>query len=184
MKRNQKSKILWIIGLFVLLWIEPFRAMGQEGKNEKELTKDQYRLLQLAYHEYEHKGLKLYHETVGDPSWVDRLLELKSEEYIFLHKFENEELPKALDKLPGLSSQLSTKSLDKSELGPKVRMRNKRKDEVTIYMAEPIIVGNYAFVLVRKPKNEAVYIYTLDAESEWSIETLAHLSYVIECYGG
>lgn len=180
----QKSRILftWFCLYFYFGFnITPVLAQNESTSNE--LTKDQYELINLTYHQDKNDELKLFHQSIGDPSWIDRLLDLKSEDYLFLHKFTNAELPLALEKLVELSSELSIKSWDKKQLGSRTRLRKKRDDETTVYMAEPVIQSNYAFVLIRKPKSESVYIYFRDPELGWTEECLIPLAYVIECYG-
>ncbi|WP_111669224.1 hypothetical protein [Algoriphagus litoralis] len=158
-------------------------VLAQDQSTTDELTKEQYELITLTYHQDKNDELKLYHQSIGDPSWIERLLDLKSEDYLFLHKFTNAELPLLLEKLPELSSELSIKSWDKKQLGSRTKLRKKRDDDTTIYMAEPIIQSNYAFVLIRKPKSESVYIYFRDPELGWTEECVVPLAYVIECYG-
>lgn len=179
----QKLRILFTwFGLYFYFGFNITPVLAQDQSTTNELTTDQYELITLTYHQDRNDELKLYHQSIGDPSWIDRLLELKSEDYIFLYEFNNAELPLALEKLPELSSELSIKSWDKKHLGPRTRLRKKRDDETTVYIAEPVIQSNYAFVLIRKPKSESVYIYFRDPELGWTEECVIPLAYVIECY--
>jgi hypothetical protein len=172
-----------LISLYSFLGFNLIPVLAQDQSSSIQLTKEQYELINLTYHADGNDDLKLYHLTVGDPSWIDRLLELKSEEYLFLHKFKNQALPAALGSLSELSSELSIKSLDKKQLSSRTKLRKKRDDEVSVYMAEPVIHAEYAFVLIRKPKSESVYIYFRDPELGWKEECVVPLAYVIECYG-
>jgi hypothetical protein len=171
-----------LISLYSFLGFNLIPVLAQDQSSSIQLTKEQYELINLTYHADGNDDLKLYYQSIGDPSWIDRLLDLKSEDYLFLHKFTNAELPLTLEKLPELSSELSIKSWDKKHLGPRTRLRKKRDDETTVYMAEPVIQSNYAFVLIRKPKSETVYVYFRDPQLGWTEEFVVPLAYVIECY--
>ena len=177
-------KASFTIGILFLVGFNRIPAPAQDQSTFQELNKEQYELLNLTYLRHENDEFKLYHQSIGDPSWIDRLLEYKSEDYLFLYKFKNAELPEALEKLSELGSVLSVKSWDSKRLSPRTRLRKKRDDEVTVYMAEPIIYLNYAFVLIRKPKSETVYVYYRDPELGWTEECVIPLAVVIECYFG
>ncbi|GAB2494320.1 hypothetical protein GCM10027164_25500 [Algoriphagus taiwanensis] len=176
--------LLVFFSLYFSLGINLNFAFAQSESTSKELTDDQYELLNLTYHRHENDEFKLYHQSIGDPSWIDRLLELKSEEFLLLYKFTDEELPAVLDRLPELGSELSAKFLDKNKLSSKTKLKRKREDESMVYIAEPIIYSNYAFVLIRKPKSETVYVYYRNPESGWTEECVIPLAFVIECYFG
>lgn len=181
-----KSQLILLIcfSLYFFLWINLTSASAQSESAPKELSDDQYELLNLTYHKGKNDEFKLFHQLIGDPSWIDRLLELKSEEFLFLYKFTDKELPSVLDRLPELVSELSVKFLDKNKLSSKTKLKKKREDESTVYMAEPVIFSNYAFVLVRKPKSETVYVYFQDPELGWIEECVIPLQFVIECHFG
>lgn len=170
------------LGILFLIILPIIGAIGKELSDLEALSDEQYELIQLTYLQHDNDEFKLYYQTIGDSSWIERLLELKSEEYVFLCKFKDEKLPNALDELPALAPSLSTRTLDKKALGSKIKLRKKRKEETTTYVAEPIIRDDYAFVLIRKPKSEAVYIFHRDPEEGWTRECVAWLTYVFECY--
>lgn len=177
-------KISLRIGVFFLLGLYAIPALAQESKNFEELSDEQYALLNILYSNKEKERLKLYNKTIGDPSWIDLLLEYQWEEGILFCSFKNSELPAELDELPELSTRLSTKVLNRKKLSSKVKFRKKRKDESTQYISEPLINKNYAFILVRKPKSESVYIYYRDPKKGWIRECIVPISAVIECYFG
>ena len=177
-------KISLEIGVFFLLGLYAIPALAQESKNFEELSDEQYELLNILYSDKEKDRLRLYYKTIGDPSWIDLLLEYKWEEGILFCSFKNSELPAELDELPELSTRLSTKVLNRKKLSSKVKFRKKRKDESTQYISEPLINKNYAFILVRKPKSESVYIYYRDPKKGWIRECIVPISAVIECYFG
>lgn len=172
------------IGVFFLLGLYAIPALAQESKNFEELSDEQYALLNILYSNKEKDRLKLYSKTIGDPSWIDLLLEYKWEEGILFCSFKNSELPATLNELPELSTRFSTKVLNRKKLSSKVKFRKKRKDESTQYISEPLINKNYAFILVRKPKSESVYIYYRDPKKGWIRECIVTISAVIECYFG
>jgi|GEM_PF-4432006 len=168
--------------LFFWGWF-PNSAPAQNHPKIGELSDEQYNLIELTYHRHKNNHLKLYNKTVGDPSWIDRVLDYRSEEYLFVYKFKNEELPEILDQLRELGSELTVKSLDKKRFSLYTRLKKKREDDSTVYMAEPIIYSNYAFVLIRKPTSETVYVYYRNPELGWTEECVIPLAFVIECYG-
>lgn len=170
--------------LYFSLGINLNFAAAQSKSASKELTDDQYELLSLTYHKDKNDEFKLFHQSIGDPSWIDRLLELKSEDFLFLYKFTDEELPSVLDRLPELGSELSVKILDKNKLSSTTKLKKKREDESTVYVAEPVIFSNYAFVLIRKPKSETVYVYFQDSELGWIEKCVIPIEFLIECYFG
>ncbi|MCU0400404.1 MAG: hypothetical protein MUE75_05225 [Algoriphagus sp.] len=74
--------------------------------------------------------------------------------------------------------------MDKKRFSLDTRLKKKREDDLTVYMAEPIICSNYAFVLIRKPTSETVYVYYRNPESGWTEECVIPIEFLIECYFG
>jgi hypothetical protein len=185
-KAMEKSSIVLLTFFipFLSFLFDGIPLFGQVQSSSSTLSKDQYELINMTYAANKNDKLKLYRQTVDDSSWIDRLLDYRSEEYLFVYKFKNEELPAILNKLQVLGSELSVKFLEKNKLSSKTKFKKKREDGSTVYMAEPIIFSNYAFVFIRKPKSETVYVYFQDPELGWIEECVIPLEFVIECYFG
>jgi hypothetical protein len=156
---------------------------GQTQNTLDSISEEQYEVLKAYFSNRKATRIKLHYRTIGDPSWIDFLLEEKWEKGIQLCSFKDEKLPAAIKQLPELSSQLSQKFLDKKMLGSKIKLTKKLDKETVTFISEPMIFQDYAFFLTREHESHAVQIYHYDPERGWEYECSAYSYFVISCYG-
>ncbi|MDE0560965.1 hypothetical protein OU792_13275 [Algoriphagus sp. NF] len=164
-------------------WIISSPLNGQTQNTLDPISEEQYEVLKAFFSNQKANRIKLHYKTIGDPSWIDFLLEEKWEKGVQLCSFKDEMLPASIEQLPELSSQLSQKFLDKRMLGAKIKLTKKLDKETVQFISEPIIIQDYAFLLTREYESHAVQIYHYDPARGWKYECSAYSYYVISCYG-
>jgi len=165
--QKERNAIKWIV--FIIL-------MGYSsicnGQKKNELTKEQYQVIEGAFKNSGKAETRLFYQTIDYKSWVHLLYGnyYREESGIGLCVFEDPQLEKAIDQLINHVGNLKVKEFNPKELGKRFVMTRNLDDQPYLSLTEPIIIGDYSFLLFKYKNSESLRVQKKDDNNQWVFE--------------
>ncbi|GMQ27972.1 hypothetical protein Aconfl_06150 [Algoriphagus confluentis] len=163
----ERSATSW--GFLILFIIFPLIS---EGQVEKNLTKEQYQVIEDAFRKSGKDETRIFFQTIDYKSWVHLLYGsyYRDKRGIALCSFEDPNLERAIDQLIDHVSNIRVKELSRNKLGKRFTLINDLTDYPYLSITEPIIIGEYSFILFKYPNSESLSVQKKNSEGNWVFE--------------
>lgn len=167
-------------GILVLLFICLTNIAKSQEKNNR-LSDEQYRVIEAMYSKGKSEII-IFNETIDYKSWIN-LIKPEFEGNYSSCPFEDPHFPKIYERLILMTSTISIKKIEQSQLPPNIKLSKNslQTNELghlypTRRISEPLIINNYAFVFDKTENAELLFLFKKDKEKGWEWKCF------IECY--
>jgi|GEM_PF-876847 hypothetical protein len=147
----------------------PFFA---EAQTKKELTKEQYKVIDDSFKNSGKEFTRLFYQTIDYKSWVHLLYGdyYREERGIGLCTFKDSQLEGAIDQLIYQVMNIQVKELNPKKLGKRFILIKDLKVGDYLSISEPMIVGDYSFILYKYRYSESLKIQKKNQNGDWEYE--------------
>jgi hypothetical protein len=162
-----RSVINWFfIQVMILL---PLIAGAQD---KKDLTREQYQVIEDAFKNSGKDHTRIFFQTIDYKSWVHLLYGTyyREERGIALCSFDDPKLEGAIDQLIYHVKNIRVKELNKNKLGKRFVFIDDLTEYPYLSITEPIIIGDYSFILFKYPNSESLSVRKKNNEGNWVFE--------------
>lgn len=143
-----------------------------EAQQKNKLTKEQYQVIDGAFKNSGKDQTRIFFQTIDYKSWVHLMYGdyYRQEGGIALCSFEVPGLERAIDQLINHVMNIQVKEFEPKKLGKRFVLIKNLKDQPYLSIAEPIIIGEYSFLLFKYPNSESLRVQKKNKEGEWVYE--------------
>jgi hypothetical protein len=156
------------IAIVALLMI-PFFT---EAQTKKELKKEQYKVIEDSFKNSGKESTKIFYQTIDYKSWVHLLYGdyYREKRGIVLCSFEDPQLERSIDQLSDHVMNIQVKELNPKKLSKRFILIKDLKDDSYLSVTEPIIIGNYSFMLFKYQYSESLEVQKKNQNGDWEYE--------------
>lgn len=143
-----------------------------EAQNKEVLTKEQYKVIEDSFKNSGKEFTRIFYQTIDYKSWVHLLYGdyYREERGIGLCFFKDTQLEWAIDQLINQVMNIQVKELDPKKLSKRFVLVKDLNEDSYLSITEPIIVGNYSFILYKYPYSESLKIQKKNQNEDWAYE--------------
>lgn len=143
-----------------------------EAQTKKELTKEQYKVIEDSFKNSGKESTKIFYQTIDYKSWVHLLYGdyYREKRGIGLCSFEDPQLERSIDQLSGHVMNIQVKDLNPKKLSKRFIFVMDLKEDTYLSITEPVIVGNYSFILFKYRYSESLRIQKRNQNGDWEYE--------------
>jgi len=154
---------------FMALIFIPFFA---EAQNKEVLTKEQYKVIEDSFKNSGKEFTRLFYQTIDYKSWVHLLYGdyYREERGIGLCTFKDSQLEGAIDQLIYQVMNIQVKELNPKKLGKRFVLTRDLKEDSYLSITEPLIIGNYSFILFKYRYSESLEVQKKNHNGDWVYE--------------
>jgi hypothetical protein len=166
-----KQMVKSVIKLMVFITLALISFLS-EAQTKKELTKEQYKVIEDSFKNSGKESTKIFYQTTDYKSWVHLLYGdyYREKRGIGLCTFEDPQLERSIDQLIDHVMNIQVKELNPNKLSKRFILVKDLKDDSYLSITEPIIVGNYSFMLFKYQYSESLRIQKKNQNGDWEYE--------------
>jgi hypothetical protein len=173
MKRREiiKQMVKSVIKLIVFITLALISFLS-EAQTKKELTKEQYKVIEDSFKNSGKESTKIFYQTIDHKSWVHLLYGdyYREKRGIGLCTFEDPQLERSIDQLIDYVMNIQVKELNPKKLSKRFILVKDLKEDSYLSITEPIIVGNYSFILFKYRYSESLEVQKKNQNGDWKYE--------------
>ncbi|MGM0943688.1 MAG: hypothetical protein ACQEW9_00815 [Bacteroidota bacterium] len=143
-----------------------------EAQQRDRLTKEQYEVIEGAFRNSGKDQTRIFFQTIDYKSWVHLLYgDYYREDWgIALCSFEDSKLEQAIDQVIDHVINIKVKEFNPRKLGKRFVLVKDLTEQPYLSLTEPIIIGDYSFVLFKYPNSESLEVQKKNEKGEWVYE--------------
>lgn len=168
MIRQMVKNVIKAICLLAIITL-PIQVVAQDSS---QLTKEQYKVIEGAFKNSGKEYTRIFFQTIDYKSWVHLLssAEKRQPEGVGLCTFTNSNLEAAMHELIYQVIGIQVKKLNQTKLGKRFVLVQDLTEAPYLSITEPMIVGEYAFILFKYANSESLSVLKKNSEENWVYE--------------
>jgi len=165
-KVKSVSRVLALLLMCYMLYFE------SQAQSDQKLTKEQYQVIEGAFKNSGLEYTRIFFQTIDYKSWVHLLYGTyyRQKGGIGLCSFEDPQLKNSIDQLIDHVTNIRVKEFSQNKLGKRFVLIQDLEEYPYLSITEPIIIGDYSFILFKYTNSESLKVQKKNKEGDWIYE--------------